>query len=527
MKFRIKLNSITIRLILLSLSIILLSSFTQIFLLSSYLRRDITKLTSAQLLTIANYVANNIDRDILERRELLKNIAKQFPQSLLHNEKELRQWLGERHEINPLFSKGLAVIDLSGVILADYPQLPSHIGISFKDRDYFQKAIKGEYAMGRPVLGRVSKMPVLPMAAPLFDSNEKVYAIIVGISSLRSSNFMKDLYITRVGNKGGLVLVSPHDKLVISASDLDMTLQPTPDKGIHQQHDRAVEGFRGVGIDVNAGGVEELAAIASIPSTGWFLVARMPTEEVFAPIRYLRLFIIKSMAILIPLFCLLMVIGLRYQLIPLRKAAKHAEKMSQGKIPFEPLPLIRNDEVGHLTAAFNGVLSKLLDSRAEISKLAITDKLTGLFNRVKIDEVLTKEILKSQKYKNKFSIILADIDNFKCINDTYGHLTGDKILVDVAKIIASRTRKTDLVGRWGGEEFIVICLETDIDDAAYIAKDIRIKIESYIFDTVGSVTLSLGITTYKIMDNIDTLISRADSALYAAKRSGKNKVMVC
>ncbi|MBF0572348.1 MAG: diguanylate cyclase [Desulfamplus sp.] len=527
MKAPIKLNSITIRLILLSVSIILFSSFTQFSILTAYLRKDITKSTSIQLLTIANYVASNIDRDIIQRRELLKNIAKQFPQSLLHNEKELQKWLGDRHEINPLFSQGIAVINLSGTILGCYPQLASRVSISFKDRDYFQKAIKGEYAMGSPVLGRLSKVPILPMAEPLFDSNGKVCAVIVGVSSLRSSNFMEALYVTRIGKTGGLVVVSPKDKLVISASDMDMILKPTPAEGVHPQHDRAMKGFRGVGIDVNAGGVEELAAIASIPSTGWFLVARMTTKEVFEPIGSLRIFIIKSMVILIPVFCILMVIGLRYQLSPLRKAAQYAEKMSQGAIPFESLPLVRDDEVGHLTSAFNGVLSNLLESRAEISRLAITDKLTGLFNRLKIDEVLQREILKSQRYNSKLSIILADIDNFKCINDTYGHLTGDKILVDVAKIISSRTRKTDLIGRWGGEEFIAICLETDIDNAVSIAEEIRTKIESYTFDIGNSVTLSIGVSTYKFMDSIDTLIARADSALYDAKRSGKNKVMIC
>jgi len=206
------------------------------------------------------------------------------------------------------------------------------------------------------------------MSVPLRDNMGNVCAVLAGISDIHSSDFLEALYTVRVGSTGGLVLVSPRDRLVIGASDFNAVLRPTPAEGIHPQHDRAMKGFRGAGVDVNAGGIEELAAIASVQSCGWFLVARMPTSEVFAPITRLRSFILKSTLILVPLFWLLMVAGLRWHLYPLRKTALHAERMRRGDIAFEPLPLVRDDEVGHLTAAFNRVLSKLMESRAEAEK---------------------------------------------------------------------------------------------------------------------------------------------------------------
>ncbi len=127
MKSFLNLNSISTRLILLSIAIILFSALTQIFILTNYLRKDVIELASVQLMTIANYAARDIDRDIEDRRDLLKRIAAQFNQSLLDNQKELETWLGKCHGINPLFSNGLFVISLQGVALADYPAMKDRL----------------------------------------------------------------------------------------------------------------------------------------------------------------------------------------------------------------------------------------------------------------------------------------------------------------------------------------------------------------------------------------------------------------
>ncbi len=248
MNLRFHFNSIAIRLILFGIVVIVLSVMTQIFVLTNYLRKDVVGLTSVQLQTIAGYVAKHIDNDVEERREFLERIAAQLPRSAPDDREETRKWLMERHLINPLFSNGLSLLDLSGVALSDYPVLPDRAGASFADRDYFRKAAGGEFAMGKPVFGRVSGRPVLPMAVPVRDGDGKVSAVLVGVAALRSSNFIEALYTTRVGNEGGLVLVSPRDELVIGASDLNFALRPTPKEGLHPQHDKAMTGFRGVGI---------------------------------------------------------------------------------------------------------------------------------------------------------------------------------------------------------------------------------------------------------------------------------------
>jgi signal transduction histidine kinase/CheY-like chemotaxis protein/HPt (histidine-containing phosphotransfer) domain-containing protein len=206
------------------------------------------------------------------------------------------------------------------------------------------------------------------MVTPLRDAQGDAYAVLLGISELRCPGFLEALYDTRLGAKGGLILVSPHDQLFIGASHRDIALRPTPRPGIHLQHDKAMQGFRGVGIDVNAGGTEELAAIASVPSIGWFLVARLPTSEVFAPIAHFVQLTLIITIVLVFGFLIVIVIGLRHQLRPLINAARHAEQMTEGIIPLQPLPVIRHDEVGYLTSAFNQVLAKLLE-RSALQKL--------------------------------------------------------------------------------------------------------------------------------------------------------------
>jgi diguanylate cyclase (GGDEF)-like protein len=164
--------------------------------------------------------------------------------------------------------------------------------------------------------------------------------------------------------------------------------------------------------------------------------------------------------------------------------------------------------------------------RKEKEKIAITDPLTGLYNRLKINESIQHEIARARRYRHKLCIILIDIDFFKQVNDQYGHLIGDDILVAFASIIRKHTRKADRVGRWGGEEFIVICPETSINGAITLAKHLQSCIERFEFPKANNQTASFGITEFRPNDSIESLVGRADNALYQAKHRGRNRVEV-
>jgi diguanylate cyclase (GGDEF)-like protein len=157
-------------------------------------------------------------------------------------------------------------------------------------------------------------------------------------------------------------------------------------------------------------------------------------------------------------------------------------------------------------------------------ELAMKDPLTDIYNRLKFFDALNDQVMRSQRYGHKLSLIIFDIDFFKNVNDTYGHPAGDYVLRTIADIVKSNIRKPDVFARYGGEEFVILLPDTKIDGAIDVAEKLREEIESYKFNEVGSVTCSLGVSELDIGQDADILIKNADQALYIAKQQGRNQV---
>lgn len=167
---------------------------------------------------------------------------------------------------------------------------------------------------------------------------------------------------------------------------------------------------------------------------------------------------------------------------------------------------------------------KKTEKKLEI--LSITDPLTLLYNRRKFNEILSYEILKNRRYGSGLSLIMCDIDNFKLINDKFGHETGDKVLQQFAQTIKISIRNSDLFARWGGEEFVFLIPDADPEMARSIAEKTRELINETEFKVVDKITISLGVATLNSDDNKETLLDRADQALYKAKEKGRNVVVI-
>ncbi len=161
---------------------------------------------------------------------------------------------------------------------------------------------------------------------------------------------------------------------------------------------------------------------------------------------------------------------------------------------------------------------------AKLTEMSEKDMLTGVYNRRKIYEKLREFIKHAQRYKNPFSVVLLDIDKFKRVNDTYGHITGDYVLKELTRVINANLRESDTLGRWGGEEFIIFLPNADVKAAFSFTERLREIVENHIFDEVGQVTFSAGICGCKPAYSIDNMIERADLALYQSKQTGRNKV---
>jgi diguanylate cyclase len=184
-----------------------------------------------------------------------------------------------------------------------------------------------------------------------------------------------------------------------------------------------------------------------------------------------------------------------------------------------------------------GRLKKTLDDvetlRNDLSKLreeAATDSLTGLLNRRAFDEILIKEINDSKEQGSSLCLIMADMDHFKRINDSFGHLIGDHVLRKAAEIIRSFIKGKDIAARYGGEEFVIILPDTPKQGAITVAEKLRLLFETTQWkrkgsgDRIGSVTLSLGVASYSPGETTDSFIEKADKCLYDAKNRGRNRV---
>ena len=208
-----------------------------------------------------------------------------------------------------------------------------------------------------------------------------------------------------------------------------------------------------------------------------------------------------------------------------------AKSIQEGAVGYLPKSRLSSDKLKEIIDSALVKWTRVLQSKSnqeELERLVNYDSLTGLYNRRSIFRLLDEQIGYSNRYKESFSISVLDIDHFKKVNDTYGHLIGDDVLGKIADILLQQIRGADFAGRYGGEEFILVLPRTELSSAMVIAERIRKSIESVeMQDSDGStfyITVSQGISAYKPDEDRDSLIARADEALYKAKDNGRNRV---
>ncbi len=228
---------------------------------------------------------------------------------------------------------------------------------------------------------------------------------------------------------------------------------------------------------------------------------------------------------------ILIVIGLTFSLtMTTRKSFSEVtdrmKDLAQGHPDFSKrLVQHSKDELGALVDWFNLLSDKLEQDYKKIERLSITDKLTKLYNRTKIDQLLADELKRAERYQEKFSLILIDLDDFKSVNDNYGHSVGDTVLQELSQLLTQSVRETDYVGRWGGEEFVAISPNTDMARAMQLAEKLRKSIDEYAFSEVGHKTASFGAVSFRAGDDAARMMLRVDAFLYRAKAEGKNRVI--
>jgi diguanylate cyclase (GGDEF)-like protein len=295
----------------------------------------------------------------------------------------------------------------------------------------------------------------------------------------------------------------------------------------HEMSPALAQAARGTVHDyVASDSLRVVGSALAFPRLGWTLVVEEDYDVAFAPIAA-----ILQRTVTLNLVIVLALSALAFAVVaslvrPLHALSDCARRLRDGEEDVQ-LPVVRgSDEVGILTRSFGEMVTSLKRANEVLEQLAITDGLTKIHNHRFFQDQLGREVKRADRTGAPLALVLVDIDDFKALNDRYGHAAGDGVLEQLAAILVSETRDEDLVARYGGEEFAILAPGTDRAGAVSLAEKLRIAASASFFDVAGhriAITVSVGVAAFH--GDRDAFFHEADRALYAAKGAGKDCVV--
>jgi len=486
-----------------------------------------------------NYASDGYIRDRLE--EIIEGKGDQ-----LQSQSKLNQ-----HLLNnkvPV-TKSILFIDIltpDGRIAAS--SRPDRIGGFGGNKAYFIEGSKATYMSD--IHTHDGKEQKLEVASPLFSrhNTEQPIGILINHFSsdslsalLRGDLILQMGALTQmrgIGKTGETYLINQQgrmitDSLFIDNKKHDLKVDTYPVKaGIEtgQEVYGLWSGYRGIPV-VGA------SMIIAFDDFRWILISEQDQDEAFAPIYNLQKTLIIISLVMLALVIIIALATAHGFTRPLRRLMQSIEALGSGNFNAQVKGIDGNDEIGYLARAFNkmgqhlkATREELVEKNSALQELSIRDGLTELYNHRHLKKVIHYEFDRTNRYGSPLSIMILDLDYFKSVNDTYGHLFGDLVLHETARLLTDDLRSTDVVGRYGGEEFLIICPGTSLENAEFIAHKLRKNFSKHLFSdgtAYCQVTASIGVAMQKSdMQTYDDLIRCADEALYQAKENGRNRVFL-
>ncbi|MEI7612517.1 MAG: sensor domain-containing diguanylate cyclase [Betaproteobacteria bacterium] len=429
------------------------------------------------LLSADHWVARHPGEDPGENKEFIRLIE------------QLRESSGQRIDIR------MATRDAK---LAYVPKRADAAVTDISDRDYFlvqsDPATRGFY-IANAVFSRVTHKWGIPISVPASNRDGRI-AVLFGAIEL---DRMEKLQTPLLNDSGSSITVLRSDGLVLSRVPvlpemIGSSLTSTPSWTEYISREK-----KGIFFTNRKpfAGLARIVAFSHMPDYPLIILATATLDDVLRTWR--------EQLILLVMFALLLSIGFSLMATKLTRAVRAGE-LARTEVERQAAVLVRTNQ--------------------ELNVLSVTDKLTQVYNRVKLDAVLHAEVSRAKRYEPEFSIIMLDIDHFKRVNDVFGHAVGDSVLVGVATILQNSIRETDTIGRWGGEEFLIILPQTGHEQAVAVAEKIRQAIFTTHFTAANHLTVSIGVTRFSTEDSEEQVLARADTALYEAKNAGRNRVVL-
>lgn len=539
--------SIRNRILFFAVLVTFMPSFGMGWLLNSMFYTTITEKTEQKLLFSANIIEREISHWFKQRNYDLHVFSHSFVISE-NISKHLESVADRSMEIStpPLHSRKIAtylnslqkqfddytrllVLDKEGVVIAASKQTGTEHPIQLPPNTAEQLAATNSF-QGDVYLSGPSSSPRTLIGVPLFSEDYDNYVGFLA-AEVRLQGILPLLHAALLNNNSNDVQIcSALIRLKDGSHFLSTSHSPdfAAPNNVSHKIARLFESPPGLQNFLNYHGTRVVGIAVPLKIPGWGILITENYADVFARYTHSRnrnILIICSFALFIGVAAYLFA---KQIITPLTALTNASLMVANGNLNIS-LPIQKNDELGFATKMFNEMVAELKRSHAKLQQLATTDPLTQLANRKQIMKRLFIHFEYYQRYRTEFSILMIDIDHFKKINDTYGHLAGDAVLVQIARIFQETLRNVDTAGRYGGEEFLVILAETNGQKAKRTAERIRQAVEQHTFTYEESslkITISIGVArVLKNEKNENSLISRADQALYQAKTTGRNRVV--
>jgi diguanylate cyclase (GGDEF)-like protein len=496
--------------------------------LTSYANREIElwidkRIHEVYVSSTSSAVIDGLSAIVRPRESTRANMPAKHPPALAHYLRSVQEKLDTIRE--------LTVVNAAGQVVASSRQAAATVILP---DEWPPNSLTEGLVIVPPHWDQQYASATLSIAVPVLSYDNLIMGALVAVLDLRT--LQPHLKSATKSPRGDVLLLDPEGRILVSSeSDADKLMQL--DKSLLRQL-RAQPGeslvFRGMTHREVIGLADMSAELPLI------IVAERDRAEVYGTWIALRnMFLALVGALVMVVAAVAFQMG-RSIVGPLQRLIGAADRIAGGDLEVR-LSATRNDELGHLTLVFNQMADRLRHGHAEImaanqamqqqnqvlETLSITDSLTGLYNRSKLDAILNDQLARFKRTQRAFTLLMMDIDHFKTLNDTYGHITGDEILAAVARILVQSIRSIDYAARYGGDEFIIILVETSSDLALKTAERIRSQVENMRYsshDSTIAVTVSIGIVQCQSDDTTPTAVfARADSALYKAKHAGRNR----
>ncbi|MFJ7733683.1 diguanylate cyclase [Lysinibacillus sp. NPDC097231] len=414
-------------------------------------------------------------------------------------------------------------------------------GVDVNGREYFQVAKETKQPYITDILtSKVTKQPIIVFASPILNEQQQFNGVVFGTVNLKTIDQL--LHESRVGFLGHAYIVNQDGTMLTEFTSKKRSVNDNTQNVISDNY--LTEYFLNFVLknttnsldiykDTNDNWV--LAKSESINHGKWFIVSEIGLIDAYKPV-VIRFLLIALCIVIGSFFTIKIILQLSKRIEePIQQLLTGVGKVEQGYYDYQIneqqlAPYAK--EFQELCSSFNEMSAKVREDTILLKELSITCQLTKLFNRRYLIEQGELVFQKCLEEENACSCIAIDIDFFKKVNDTYGHLVGDEVLKHVADIISNSVRGIDLVTRYGGEEFVILSPDAPLESAVKIAEKVRKNVEAnpYTNDHLKiEVTVSIGIAEYSQAKDISTfyeLLDKADQALYIAKESGRNQLRV-